>query len=424
MASLGTSRMCFTIKVSNIREIPIDLEFFTTNSTLIQSKRITKFDLRVKQFVARKDQATHPISAMPAIRYKSLPLWAIYAFMAFLILLVIWYLQSPKQEKTESLHSKTKLINKYFNVKKIPQKKDPGFDFMKTIEKMVEEKTAMNDVELVDLIRNYFIHVPSDDDTYNLEEPGNLRFSAGLTSYVDQRLHGQEKLFYIETRAFSGEKESTTLFFEQSRQWSGLLVEPDPVKFETLKRKNRKAYLLNACITDKAYPTKMEMFRPDGTDISKPGSEKFSTFCFPLYSVLLALRQKDITLLTLNFYEVGSQSQTESDLLASLPYDRINITFVAIRNLYSKKIQQGVLDSIMEREGYESQGRLRTDDQWVNDLVFLNKNNHLPVTPFWTTTNIMRAVILFIIIYGIANVVAYKYLFPRLHLYKLAYDLV
>ncbi|XP_033761707.1 uncharacterized protein LOC117343461 [Pecten maximus] len=361
---------------------------------------------------------------MATIRYKSLPLWAIYTIIAVFVIFFIWYLRSPKLEVTDQMRSGSELTSKHFNVKKIPQTKDPAFDYMNAMETMNEQQIAMDNVKLVELIRNYFIHVPSDDDTYNLEEPTNLRFSAGQTSYVDQRLRAKEKQFYVETRAFSGEGESCTLFFERTRQWTGLLVEPDPVKFEALKSKNRKAYLLNACINDKTYPTKMKMFRPDGSDISKPGTESYSTQCFPLYSVLLALEQKEVTLLSLNFYELGSPSQSEVDMLMALPFEKLNISFVAIRTLYSNKARQGPLEWTMDQKGFDSQGRLRTDDQWVNDLVFLNKKSKLPPTPFWTTTNIIRAVIMFIIIYAVANVLAYKYLFPRLHLYKLAHDLV
>ncbi|XP_021352222.1 uncharacterized protein LOC110449592 [Mizuhopecten yessoensis] len=361
---------------------------------------------------------------MTTIRYKSLPLWAIYAGGITFVVFFFWYLRSPKTEVPLQVHTGSKLSSKHFNVRKIPQMKDPAFDFNKAIETMNEERTAMDDAKLVDLIRNYLIQVPSEGDTYNLEDPTNLRFSAGQTSYVDQRLHGTEGVFYVETRAFAGESESTSLFFEKTRRWTGLLVEPDPVKFELLRNKNRKAYLLNACVTDKSYPTKRTLFRPDSTDLSKPGSESYTAQCFPLYSILLALEQNVITLLSLNFYELGSESQSEHDLLMSLPFEKLNVTFVGIRNLYSNKVHQAPLEWMMEQKGFELQGRLRTDDQWVNDLVFLNKINKLPTTPFWTSTNIFRAVVLFLVLYGIANVVAYKFLFPKLHLYKVAYGLV
>ncbi|XP_060062610.1 uncharacterized protein LOC132543157 [Ylistrum balloti] len=361
---------------------------------------------------------------MAAIRYKSMPLWAIYAIVGFIVLFFIWYIHSSRTDAPVQTQAEYKPTKRNFNVKRIVQQKDPVFDYRKEVEAMNAEKTAMDDVRLVDLIRNYFIQVPPDDDTYNLEEPTNLRFSRGQTSYVDQRLHAKEHLFYVEVRAFSGEAESTTLFFEKTRYWSGLLVEPDPVKFDILKSKHRKAYLLNACINDKAYPTKMTLSRPDGSDISKPGTETYSAQCFPLYSVLLALGQNHVSLLSLNLYEFGSENLSDQDMLMSLPFDKINVTFIGIRNMYTNKVRQGPLEWAMEQKGFESQGRLQTDDQWISDFIYLNKDAKLPQTPFWTKTNIIRAVILFLIIYGILNVLAYRFLFPRLHLYKVAYGLV
>ena len=43
--------------------------------------------------------------------------------------------------------------------------------------------------------------------------------------------------FFIEAGAFDGETFSNTLFFELKKNWTGLLVEPNPDAFEILQMK-------------------------------------------------------------------------------------------------------------------------------------------------------------------------------------------
>ena len=46
--------------------------------------------------------------------------------------------------------------------------------------------------------------------------------------------------FFIEAGAFDGETFSNTLFFELKKNWTGLLVEPNPDAFEILQMKVSK----------------------------------------------------------------------------------------------------------------------------------------------------------------------------------------
>ena len=56
---------------------------------------------------------------------------------------------------------------------------------------------------------------------------------------VDHILNGATNKFFIEAGAFDGEIFSNSLFFEAKRNWTGLLVEPNPDPFRKLQRKNR-----------------------------------------------------------------------------------------------------------------------------------------------------------------------------------------
>lgn len=54
--------------------------------------------------------------------------------------------------------------------------------------------------------------------------------------------------FFIEAGAVDGEAASNSYFFEVQRNWTGLLVEPDPIAYNLLKTKHRKAYSVNSCL--------------------------------------------------------------------------------------------------------------------------------------------------------------------------------
>ena len=62
-------------------------------------------------------------------------------------------------------------------------------------------------------------------------------------------LNGQERGFYVEVGADDGEGYSNSLFFERFRAWSGVLIEPNQESFAKMKQLNRRALLLNTCVS-------------------------------------------------------------------------------------------------------------------------------------------------------------------------------
>jgi hypothetical protein len=58
----------------------------------------------------------------------------------------------------------------------------------------------------------------------------------------------------VECGALDGETRSNTLYFERHLNWSGLLVEADPLNFAMMETKKRKAYLSPSCLSTKQYP--------------------------------------------------------------------------------------------------------------------------------------------------------------------------
>lgn len=71
----------------------------------------------------------------------------------------------------------------------------------------------------------------------------------GQSLFIDKLLAGKTRGFYVEVGADDGENYSNTLFFERFRYWSGVLIEPNQESFAKMKQLNRKAMLLNTCVS-------------------------------------------------------------------------------------------------------------------------------------------------------------------------------
>lgn len=63
--------------------------------------------------------------------------------------------------------------------------------------------------------------------------------------------------FFVEAGALDGETMSNTLTLEVQNKWEGLLIEADPISFETMTTKHRKAWLAHACLSPHSFPQKV-----------------------------------------------------------------------------------------------------------------------------------------------------------------------
>ena len=64
--------------------------------------------------------------------------------------------------------------------------------------------------------------------------------------------------FFVECGGYDGETSSNSLHFEKDRSWGGVLIEADPTYYTMLKKKNRKAFSLNACLSVTPYPAEVK----------------------------------------------------------------------------------------------------------------------------------------------------------------------
>ena len=91
---------------------------------------------------------------------------------------------------------------------------------------------------------------------YNLAEAyGNANScfwsqpQAGQDKIVDKLLQGATGLFFVEAGGYDGEEHSNSLFFERSRGWRGMLIEPNPHLYTHILSKHRRCMTVNAAIS-------------------------------------------------------------------------------------------------------------------------------------------------------------------------------
>ena len=66
--------------------------------------------------------------------------------------------------------------------------------------------------------------------------------------------------YYIELGALDGVMYSNTKFFEDTLNWSGILIEPHPIKYKNLEINRPNNFLFNNLISNKEYPLEYRFF--------------------------------------------------------------------------------------------------------------------------------------------------------------------
>ncbi|RXG57541.1 hypothetical protein Avbf_15871 [Armadillidium vulgare] len=100
--------------------------------------------------------------------------------------------------------------------------------------KSLKGPLSYDDKDLIHIIKNKYLEPPS-SKPYNIIQHAKLKK-------------------HSKAGAMDGQTMSNTLRLEKKQGWTGLLVEPDPSNYILLKKKHRKAWTVNACLSLKPYP--------------------------------------------------------------------------------------------------------------------------------------------------------------------------
>ena len=174
-----------------------------------------------------------------------------------------------------------------------------------------------------------------------LEKPDLEHYSQiGQSEIVDKMLRNRSGGFYIECGAAGGEGFSNSLFFEKSRNWTGLLIEANPVNFGKMRSTRRHAHMINVCLSPVTTPTLLPfqgngyigglsdfMTEEELEGIKKKKGKKFLDMniqCFPLFSIIQAMGVKYVDYFSLDI------EGAELNVLKTLPLDDIFIEVIDV----------------------------------------------------------------------------------------------
>ncbi|WIA43726.1 hypothetical protein OEZ86_010152 [Tetradesmus obliquus] len=182
---------------------------------------------------------------------------------------------------------------------------------------------------------------------------GTYKSQLGQDKYIDDLLHGLTNGFFVESGAHDGTGLSNTLFLEASRNWTGLLVEANPMLFQTLvNTSNRTASLaINACLSPTGKHEELEFllggflgglaaFMPEyhkqrmRNEIQAAGGEQaagptntgktVNITCWPLHEIMAALGKTKI-----DYWSLDTEG-SEPGILNATDFSKIEVSVMTV----------------------------------------------------------------------------------------------
>ena len=171
---------------------------------------------------------------------------------------------------------------------------------------------------------------------------------------------------FVEAGALDGQFLSNTLWLEKQLNWTGILIEPDPVNYKELSSKNRKSWISNSCLSTETFPKQIvikSVTRPTFTWISRGNTidnsldfgkedlevtSEYSYYivqCFPLYTYLLALGIDKVDLISLD------TQGGEDKMVYTFPWDKVYVSAVIVEHLYDRILDKKLVN-FMNNIGY------------------------------------------------------------------------
>lgn len=197
----------------------------------------------------------------------------------------------------------------------------------------------------------------------------------GQDSFVDKILNEKENGFFIEVGANDGKTHSNTFFFEETRKWSGICVEPLPDKF-LLLNSSRKSTNLNLCISDfdgetiftyiSGYANELSGIHEDyhpshinriNSEVERHGGEakNITVQTKKLQTVL-----DEVGVTEVDYCSIDTEG-SELKVLKSLDFDRTNVKIFTVENNYSS----GEVHDFLTSKGYIQHSKLHWDDVYI-----------------------------------------------------------
>jgi len=183
------------------------------------------------------------------------------------------------------------------------------------------------DEKLIDNIRSH-ISLPSLTRPRLVSKPHKTdRSQVGQSALVDKLLSGRQNGFFVECGAADGETYSNSLFFEMKRNWTGILIDANPTYHRALLKRNRRAYVLHACLSTERRPMAMYIrlsgvFSVVSRGQTKTGNTKVN--CFPLDAILKAINVTHVDYFSLDV------EGPELEILHTIDWSKLQVDVLSI----------------------------------------------------------------------------------------------
>ena len=200
----------------------------------------------------------------------------------------------------------------------------------------VGDHFSPNDQQVVAYILSH-ISQPSRTRPRRLRSRKKDTSQEGQSAFVDKLLSGRRDGFFVECGAADGETFSNSLFFELARNWTGLLIEANPDYHRALLNKNRRAYVLQSCLSTKRQPSVVRIRRDgvlsgivDTTEqsrlafIGQNNIRGVDVNCFPLNAIMEALGVFHVDYLSLDV------EGPELEILRTIDWTRLHIDVITV----------------------------------------------------------------------------------------------
>jgi FkbM family methyltransferase len=218
----------------------------------------------------------------------------------------------------------------------------------------------------------------------------NSKSQVGQDKILDEQIFkGKTNGFFVEVGALDGYGASNTYFFEKERNWSGLLIEPNPIEFNKMLNVDRPLSKKENCaISDSEMDISflsiegpcnvlsgiMEFYNPQHLERINRELDMYSSYPVghELYSNKELIKMKAVKLQTL----FDKHSVTEVDLISidvegaemqvlnSIDFNKMDIKCFLIENNYGLDKET----EFLVNKGYKLSGNI----QW--DAVFIKNN--------------------------------------------------
>ncbi|XP_013411228.1 uncharacterized protein LOC106174280 [Lingula anatina] len=230
------------------------------------------------------------------------------------------------------------------------------------------------DPRLLEFVRRRLLYAPSKRPR-NLTTPNAIHYShSGQSKVIDKCLRQKPDGFFVEAGAWDGEKDSNSLFFEISRNWTGILIEPDPRNFEQLVTKNRAATIVQSCITDKPMWVDFTLsssldsgaIHPINKRIAIKGKSRI--LCLPIQTLLGAMGRTHVDFFSLDVEGV------ELNVLQAFPWDKITVDMWTVE---VHELTKNYIQALRDIRGvFNRTGMYKELQPLGQDLLFVRKDIH------------------------------------------------